>query len=356
MSPRQRLISGHNRPKKASYSEPGDARPEGAELAMICRSRFLLSAGSIVAIAAAAAFYLTVPASAAGRPHASAKAPAAARAALAPRLAGSPVSHMSEASQVAAAERCATWATDAGFENNGYMGGSLTTIVAIGLFESGCNAAACHDNTHPNLKCSEHDEPPGDNIDRGAFQVNNVAWKQIPDSCAYSGPCAAAAAYLDVSTYNTYFAGWSSYLDDQYAFVMWPAQQAVNALRRGTVASAVTGSCLGYPQDKAGGKAKLANCATATPQIWRVVGATLRTSGGLCLAATSRTRSAVVELAKCSRSPLQEWQPGSDSALYNPGSNRCLADTVKGPGYDKPGVVLVAAPCKASQGEGWFRP
>lgn len=41
---------------------------------------------------------------------------------------------------------------------------------------------------------------------------------------------------------------------------------------------------------------------------------------------------------------------------YNPGSHRCLADTVKGPGYDKPGVVLVAARCSPTQGEGWFKP
>jgi Lysozyme like domain len=99
---------------------------------------------------------------------------------------------MSEASQVAAAERCATWATDAGFQNNGYMGGSLTTIVAIGLYESGCNAAACHDNTHPNAACSQGHEPAGDSVDRGAFQLNSVTWKKITDKCAYSGPCAAA--------------------------------------------------------------------------------------------------------------------------------------------------------------------
>jgi Ricin-type beta-trefoil lectin domain len=137
---------------------------------------------------------------------------------------------------------------------------------------------------------------------------------------------------------------------------MWPAQQAVNALRQGTVASSVTGSCLGYPRDKAGGKAELENCGSKVPQIWRLTGSTVRTTGGLCLAATSRTRSATVKLARCSRSSLQEWQAAADSALYNPGSRRCLADTVKGSGYDKPGVVLVTAPCKPTQGEGWFKP
>jgi len=315
-------------------------------------SRFLLPAVSVAAVAGAAALYLTAPASAASPPRAAAASPVAARG-----LAGSAVAHMSEAAQVAAAGRCAQWAANAGFENNGYMGGSLTTIVAIGLFESGCNPAACHDNTHPSVKCSQGHEPAGDNVDRGAFQLNSVAWKTISDKCAYNAVCAAAQAYLQVSTDDTYFDGWSSYRAGQFAFVMWPAQQAVNALRQGTVTSALTGSCLGYPTDKTGTKIELANCSiTKMAQIWRVDGATLRTIGGLCLAAKSKTRSADVTLAKCSTSSLEQWRSQAGAELYNPGSHRCLADTVKGSGNSKPGVVLVAAPCSPTQGEGWFRP
>jgi hypothetical protein len=317
-------------------------------------SRFLLPVVPVVAAAATAAFFLTAPASATGKPRAAAARPVPT--ALGSRLADSAVAHMSESAQVAAAGRCAGWATNAGFENNGYMGGGLTTIVAIALYESGCDPAACHDNTHPSVQCTENDEPAGDNIDRGAFQLNNETWSSIPDKCAYSGPCAAGAAYLNVSAYDTYFASWSSYLDGKFAFVMWPAQQAVNALRRGTVTSAVTGSCLGYPNDTRGAKVRLANCDTSTPQIWRLDGATLRSQAGLCLAATAKTRSADVTLARCSRSPLEQWLSHADAELYNPGSHRCLADAVKGPGYDKPGVVLVAARCSPSQGEGWFKP
>jgi hypothetical protein len=317
-------------------------------------TRVLLSGISIAAVAAAAAVYLTAPASAAGRSPAAAAA-SAGRAALTPQLAGSAVASMSVSAQVAAAERCARWATDAGFANNGYMGGSLTTIVAIGLYESGCNAAACHDNTHA-VPCSQQHEPPGDSVDRGAFQLNNVTWKQITDQCAYSGPCSAGQAYLTVSAYNTYFDKWSSYQDGKFAFVMWPAQEAVNMLRTGKVASSVTGSCLGYPQDKKGAEVKLANCDTSTPQIWRVDAATLRTTGGLCLTATSRTRAADIKLARCSRSSMEQWLSQADAELYNPASRRCLADTVKGAGYDKPGVVLVAASCSPTQGEGWFKP
>jgi hypothetical protein len=317
-------------------------------------SRLLLPAMLVVVVALAAAFYLTAPASAAGRARAAAGRPAPAGSGS--PLAGSAVAHMSATAQVAAAERCAQWATDAGFENNGYMGGGLATIVAIGLYESGCNAAACHDNTQPSVQCSQDDEPPGDNIDRGAFQLNNVTWSSISDACAYSGPCSAQAAYLDVSAFDTYFAAWSSYLDGKFAFVMWPAQQAVSALRQGTVTSALTGSCLGYPADRAGAKIELANCDTSTPQIWRVVGASLRTRDGLCLTARSATRSADVTLARCSRSALEQWLPQAGAELYNPGAHRCLADTVTGADNDKPGIVLVAASCSPTQGEGWFKP
>ncbi len=160
-------------------------------------SRFLLPGVSIAAIAGAAA--LVPDRAGLGRQPAA----RGGRRLAGHLLAGSPgsaVAHLSAAAQVAAAERCAQWAANAGFENNGYMGGSLTTIVAIGLFESGCNPAACHDNTHPSVACSQGHEPAGDNVDRGAFQLNSVAWKTISDKCAYNAVCAAAQAYLHVST------------------------------------------------------------------------------------------------------------------------------------------------------------
>jgi Ricin-type beta-trefoil lectin domain/Lysozyme like domain len=323
--------------------------------------RVLLPAVATVALLTGAALALTAPASAASQArtasHVRTAADPSAPEVAGSRLTDSAVAQMSPAAQVAAAESCAAWATDAGFENNGYMGGGLATIVAIGLYESGCNAAACNDDTHIHVKCSEHDQPPGDAVDRGAFQLNSVSWRSISNKCAYSGSCAARAAYLDVSADDTYFATWSSYLDGKFAFVMWPAQQAVSALRQGSVTSALTGSCLGYPRDRTGARIELANCDTGTPQIWRLSGSTLRTLGGLCLTAASRTRTADVTLARCSRSSLEQWLPQTTGAeLYNPGSRRCLADPVTGAGDSSPGIVLVTAACSPRQGEGWFKP
>ncbi len=265
--------------------------------------------------------------------------------------------HLTGPALTAAADRCAAWASDAGFANNGYMAGSLTTAVAVALAESGCNPAACHDNTHPATACSEQHEPAGDSLDRGAWQLNNQVKPIFPDSCAYNGPCSAGAAYGTVSQDGTYFALWVQYSNDHFAGDLWPAQQAVSALRQGTVASAVTGSCLGYSADRRGKKAELANCGTSLSRIWRLVGSTLRTPANLCVAATSRSRSAPVELAKCTGSSLQAWTTRPGAQLYNAGAHRCLDDPVLiSNGGDKPGIVLVAASCNGSQGEGWFKP
>jgi hypothetical protein len=259
---------------------------------------------------------------------------------------------MSGAALAAAAARCAAWATDAGFANNGYMAGSLTTAVTVALAESGCDPAACYDNTTAR-SCREQSQKPGDSVDRGAWQLNSRVTSAVPNSCAYSGPCAARAAYYPVSQDGTYFARWLTYGTDDYAHYLWPAQRAVNALRGGTVASAMTGSCAGYPDDAAGGLARLENCGSSRGEIWRLAGLTLRTSAGLCLSATSRDASAPVEVARCDRGALQQWRQTAGAQLYNPGSRRCLTD----PGSAvKPGAVLVTARCTAHQNDAWFKP
>jgi hypothetical protein len=306
--------------------------------------RFLPSALATTALGIVAALCLTAPASAAGHPGA--RRPAA----------GLQV-HLTGTALAAAAARCAGWATDAGFANDGYMAGALTTAVAVALQESGCNPAACFDNTIGKA-CTEKTEIPGDSIDRGAWQLNNKAPGAVPDSCAYLGPCAAKDAYITVSSFGTYFARWVTYSDDAYAVQLWPAaQEAVNALRQGTVSSAVIGTCLGFAADRRGARAETGNCGTASSQIWRLAGSTLRTRAGLCLAATSATRTADVALARCSGGSLQSWQIRPDAELYNAGARRCLNDPLPAfSGGDKPGVVLKTARCVNSQGEGWFEP
>jgi hypothetical protein len=260
--------------------------------------------------------------------------------------------HLTGASLTTAASRCARWAANAGFANNGYLAGSLTTAVAVALTESGCSTTACWDDTR-HQTCSPRSVRRRDSVDRGAWQLNSKAWGSIPNSCAFSGQCAADAAYAQVSAFGTFFAPWTSYSIDLYAGMLWAAQKAVNALRQGKIASAVTGSCVGYPADRRGALVRLANCNSRVHQIWRIVGRTLRTPARLCLTATSRRRSAPVRLGRCTHTGLQEWQPRGGALLYNLGAHRCLADPG---GRDIAGTVLATARCAVTRGEGWFRP
>ncbi len=260
---------------------------------------------------------------------------------------------MSRASLADAAASCASWASNAGFANNGYLGGSLTTAVAVALAESRCDPTACWDSTRVRA-CTQSTENAGDSVDRGAWQLSNKGSSAVSDSCAYRGQCSADSAYATFSLYGTYFDWWSRYRSDGYASYLWPAQRAVNALHQGTVTSALIGSCLGYPSDQRGALVELENCGTAAAdQMWTVRGSTLRTEGGLCLSATAMHRSAPLAVRTCDQSTLQAWLLRSGDTLRNAGSGLCLND----PGAStSPGLVLDDAPCELAQNQAWFRP
>jgi hypothetical protein len=310
--------------------------------------RFRPSAAPIVLFAVALLAGLCGPAQAAARAQ-----PAAAQPALPDQLAGNGLQvHLTGVALAAAAGRCARWASTAGFSNDGYLAGGLTTAVAVALAESGCTAAACWDDTKHQV-CTEHSERGADSVDRGAWQINSKAWGSVPNSCAFSGPCAARAAYTQVSAVGTFFAPWTQYSTDVYAHYLWAAQLAVNNLRQGTVTSALAGSCLGYASDRAKAAARLENCSGGAGQAWRLAGSALRTPAGLCLSATSRSSSAEVRLARCDGSRLQQWHATRGEELYDSGAGRCLTDPSGG---DSPGLVLTAAVCAGSRAQTWFEP
>ena len=259
---------------------------------------------------------------------------------------------LSPAELASAAGRCAAWAADAGFANNGYLAGSLTTAVAVALAESGCDPSACFDNTTKS-SCT----PPGpaaDSVDRGAWQLNSKVPGAASDKCAFSGPCAARAAYGNESQDGTFFAAWVRYQTDFFAGFLPAAQTAVNALRAGTVTSGINGSCLGYPKDKVNAGAILENCGSgAADQIWKISGSTLRTSRGLCLAARSASRPGPAVLRRCTKSSLQSWQSRGHAALRDAGARRCLNDPG---GADKPGAKIGVARCTGARDQTWYRP
>jgi hypothetical protein len=307
----------------------------------------------IIALTAAALLGGTWAAAASVPPHAVAAPRAATPRAAAPHAA-SPLSAaaMSPAALAAAADRCAAWASQAGFAANGYLAGALTTAVAVALAESGCDPAACHDET-TGAACAAH-VPAGHSVDRGAWQINGRNPGRAAIRCAFSGPCSARAAYTSFSLDGTYFARWSTYLTDAYAQFLAAAQASVNALRAGTVTGGLPGSCLGYPSDVLTAAAVLLDCGSgAADQQWTMVGSTLRTSGGLCLTAASAGQSGPAVLSACDNGPRQRWLAHADAALYNPAARRCLSY----PGTAiMAGTVIGDAACDGTQGQAWFRP
>jgi Lysozyme like domain/Ricin-type beta-trefoil lectin domain len=270
-------------------------------------------------------------------------------ASAAPAATGIP---LSPAALAAAAGRCAAWASQQGFADNGYLTGSLTAAVAIALAESGCDPSACYDDT-TNATCARH-VPHGDSVDRGAWQLNSKNQDGVSARCAFSGPCAARSAYRSISLEGTYFARWSTYLTDGYAQFLTAAQVAVNALHAGTVTGGLPGSCLSYPSEVVAAPAVMEACGSgAADEQWTAVGNTLRTSGGLCLAVASRSQPAPVVLSGCNGGPLQRWVAHADAALYNRAARRCL---------NYPGTVVTAGAvigdlgCNGMQGQTWFKP
>jgi hypothetical protein len=250
---------------------------------------------------------------------------------------------LSPAALDAAASRCARWASRAGFAANGYVGGSLTTAVAVALAESGCNPSACYDDTARRECTPAGTRGSKHSIDRGAWQINSRAWKNVSDACAYRGTCNARAAYR-VAADGSYFSPWTVYLINRYSRYLWAAQRAVSALGTGTLTSALPGRCAAAAH-QAGAAARLAACGSgAADQQWTSSGGRLR-AGALCLTAARAGGAATVR--RCTGGQDQAWRPRAGAALYNPATGQCLTAR---------GQSLTGAHCARGQNQGWFRP
>ena len=159
---------------------------------MLIRPRVLAASLACAAVAASIALTAAAAGAAAGttaRPHQA-------------HAAGFRPPVLSGTALATAAGHCAAWAANAGFANNGYLAGSLTTAVAVALAESGCDPAACFDNT-TGENCTPPG-PPADSVDRGAWQLNSKVPGATSDKCAFNGPCSATAAYRVESQDGTF--------------------------------------------------------------------------------------------------------------------------------------------------------
>lgn len=85
----------------------------------------------------------------------------------------------------------------------GFTGDAITIIVAICMAESGLDPAKAHVNVDGS-------------IDRGIAEINNAAWPDISDTCAYDEVCAFQKAYYPISQRGTNFNAWVTYQTGAY--------------------------------------------------------------------------------------------------------------------------------------------
>jgi hypothetical protein len=109
---------------------------------------------------------------------------------------------------------CAKVAAKAGFSFNRTVDTALgqepqmVVALSIAMAESSCNGSATNDNTNG----SE---------DRGLWQINNAAWPNVSNTCAFQVQCNADAAWnisdkgTDWEPWSTYDSGvWENYVGD----------------------------------------------------------------------------------------------------------------------------------------------
>lgn len=127
----------------------------------------------------------------------------------------------------------------------GFTGTALDTAVAIAMAESGGNAQAVNVNTNGSR-------------DRGLWQINNQAWPNVSDACAFDPLCAAKAAYR-ISQDGTDFSPWVTYQTGAYlqyfhagADYRYSSNAAINSALSPN-AGTVSGTAGGTSQSSGGG-------------------------------------------------------------------------------------------------------
>ncbi len=257
---------------------------------------------------------------------------------------------LTRAQASAAALTCVRFATAAGWSNNA-QAGSLVLASAICVAESGgrpavyyCNPSG-QDGYYPPVNCSGA-------YDRGLWQIDNQAWPNVSDGCAFRSRCNADHAY-GISRDGQSFTPWATYTSGIYANYLADVQAAVGVLRVGTVPSGVPGVCLSRVKYAAGAAAVTAACGSGTRrQLWGIAGPTIQ-DGQYCLAVASAAKSARVVLSGCDGSSAQQWSALGNGELRNAESGRCLRD----PGASTAvGTPVNVGPCTVTAARIWWLP
>jgi hypothetical protein len=152
--------------------------------------------------------------------------PSAVRAALGPGLRAAPASIPASAVQ-----NCAKVAAKAGFSYAATADGYAQIVVAvsIAMAESSCNPNARLVNTNG---C----------VDRGLWQIDNCAWPNVSNACAYQVQCNADAAF-DISDHGSDWGPWSTFQEGVWRNYISDAEGAINGFSF-QLKSAGAGTCL----------------------------------------------------------------------------------------------------------------
>lgn len=116
----------------------------------------------------------------------------------------------------------------------GFSGSALITAVAVSLAE----------DTSRTLT-AENINSDG-SIDRGPWQINNVAHPNVTNSCAFDLTCAAQAAYT-ISSGGTDWSPWTTYTGGEYKQYLSQAQQAASSSSAASASSSSSGSAISLP-------------------------------------------------------------------------------------------------------------
>lgn len=91
----------------------------------------------------------------------------------------------------------------------GFQGQARDIIVAIAQAESSLDTQARHVNTYAT-------GPYRNSVDRGILQINNVAWPDCSNECAFDPSCAFTYAFSPISKGGTDFSLWNTYTSGAY--------------------------------------------------------------------------------------------------------------------------------------------
>ncbi|MDH6135380.1 hypothetical protein P3T37_004795 [Kitasatospora sp. MAA4] len=137
-------------------------------------------------------------------------------------------------------------------------------------------------------------------------------------------------------------------------FPGWALMDDIIYRNRAPITSGIPGYCLDdyAGNGAAGAKVDAYACNGTAPQMWTIVGNTVRTPAGMCLdvrnAGTANGNP--VELWNCNGFANQQWVPDGKHELVNPASGRCL-DV---PGWQTGGTQLDIWDCQGSTNEQWL--